>query len=358
MRTELKEENVYEEIILENILEGLILCDKDLNLKYINQEAESLIGYSENQIKKISFENLFGKDIFSEILSSIKNQTPKVLRDIILKDKFSNQVNITIFINPVISSQSTQTNKEYILIQLFNLEGTNVLNKKNKFEDEEKIMSQLFHGLAHEIKNPLSGIKGAAQLINSNIADKDEIIECSQIIESETERLSKLVNTFKYLQPSNKESFEVVNINNIISDCIKICNMDKKNQGINISYEATTESCNVKGSSELLKIVFINLIKNAYDSIKKKGNIWVRTKLNKKYKLNKKNFLVIEVIDNGIGIKESNLKDLFKPFFSTKKDGQGIGLFVSQKIINKFDGYIEATSNDGKTVFTIYLPES
>ena len=75
-------------------------------------------------------------------------------------------------------------------------------------------------------------------------------------------------------------------------------------------------------------------------------------------KLNKKNFLVIEVIDNGIGIKESNLKDLFKPFFSTKKDGQGIGLFVSQKIINKFDGYIEATSNDGKTVFTIYLPES
>ena len=97
-----------------------------------------------------------------------------MLRDIILKDKFSNQVNITIFINPVISSQSTKSNKEYILIQLFNLEGTNVLNKKNKFEDEEKIMSQLFHGLAHEIKNPLSGIKGAAQLINSNIADKDE----------------------------------------------------------------------------------------------------------------------------------------------------------------------------------------
>ena len=132
------------------------------------------------------------------------------MRDIFLVDKFSNEINVHIFINPNILTNDKKIEFEYVLIQLFNLEGRNVLYKQNKFDDEEKIMSQLFHGLAHEIKNPLAGIKGAAQIINSDNVEKNEIIECSKIIESESERLSKLVNTFKYLQPSNKESFEII----------------------------------------------------------------------------------------------------------------------------------------------------
>ena len=176
-----------------------------------------------------------------------------------------------------------KTEFEFVLIQLFNLEGRNVLYKQNKFDDEEKIMSQLFHGLAHEIKNPLAGIKGAAQIINSTNVKKDEIIECSKIIESESERLSKLVNTFKYLQPSNKESFEIVNIGEAIKDSIKICELDNKNKSISLTFETFTESLNIKANKELLKIVFINLIKNAYDSIPNEGNITVITKINKKY---------------------------------------------------------------------------
>ena len=190
----MKNNNLFENLALENILEGLLLCDKDLNLKYINQEAQSLIGYSEKQIKKMDFKNVFGEKIFDEIILCIKNQSPKILRDIFLVDKFSNEINVHIFINPNILTNDKKIEFEYVLIQLFNLEGRNVLYKQNKFDDEEKIMSQLFHGLAHEIKNPLAGIKGAAQIINSDNVEKNEIIECSKIIESESERLSKLVN--------------------------------------------------------------------------------------------------------------------------------------------------------------------
>ena len=74
--------------------------------------------------------------------------------------------------------------------------------------------------------------------------------------------------------------------------------------------------------------------------------------------MNKKNFIIIEIIDNGKGINESDIKKLFKPFFTTKKSGQGIGLFISQKIINKFDGYIEAKCINKETIFTVYLPEN
>ena len=103
--------------------------------------------------------------------------------------------------------------------------------------------------------------------------------------ESESERLSKLVNTFKYLQPSNKESFEIIDISEVIKDSIKVCELNKKDKNISLTYETFTDSLNIKANKELLKIVFINLIKNAYDSIHIKGDITVRTKLNKKYKL-------------------------------------------------------------------------
>ena len=165
----MKNNNLFENLALENILEGLLLCDKDLNLKYINQEAQSLIGYSEKQIKKMDFKNVFGEKIFDEIIICINNQSPKILRDIFLLDKFSNEINVHIFINPNILTNDKKIEFEYVLIQLFNLEGRNVLYKQNKFDDEEKIMSQLFHGLAHEIKNPLAGIKGAAQIINLSL---------------------------------------------------------------------------------------------------------------------------------------------------------------------------------------------
>ena len=230
----MKNNNLFENLALENILEGLLLCDKDLNLKYINQEAQSLIGYSEKQIKKMDFKNVFGEKIFDEIILCIKNQSPKILRDIFLVDKFSNEINVHIFINPNILTNDKKIEFEYVLIQLFNLEGRNVLYKQNKFDDEEKIMSQLFHGLAHEIKNPLAGIKGAAQIINSDNVEKNEIIECSKIIESESERLSKLVNTFKYLQPSNKESFEIIDISEVIKDSIKVCELNKKDKDLSL----------------------------------------------------------------------------------------------------------------------------
>ena len=102
------------------------------NLKYINQEAQSLIGYSEKQIKKMEFKNVFGQKIFDEIILCIKNQSPKILRDIFLEDKFSNEINVHIFINPTVFVSDKKTEFEFVLIQLFNLEGRNVLYKQNK----------------------------------------------------------------------------------------------------------------------------------------------------------------------------------------------------------------------------------
>ena len=126
---------------------------------------------------------------------------------------------------------------------------------------------------------------------------------------------------------------------------------------VTTSISTTNKSNNVipKNVEMIVNIRFND--KHSSSSLKKRLNK-IFKKLNKKYKLNKKNFIIIEIIDNGKGISESDIKKLFKPFFTTKKSGQGIGLFISQKIINKFDGYIEAACINKETIFTVYLPEN
>ncbi|NSW98877.1 GHKL domain-containing protein, partial [bacterium] len=222
----------------------------------------------------------------------------------------------------------------------------------------EKIMSQLFHGLAHEIKNPLSGIKGAAQLISQIKSSDKEISDCCAIIEKEASRLSSLVDTFRLLQPSDETNYEIVDINEIITSTISICLRGSGKKDIRVSFDSISDTSKVYGFKELLNIVFMNIIKNAFEAIDVKGSVKINIKHLKDYKINNKNFIVTEISDNGSGIQKESINNLFKPFFSTKKKGQGIGLFLSQKIVNKIGGFIEAESSNNQTSFKIFLPDA
>ena len=351
-------EEVGLSLIIENLKEGIVLIDKNLKVVFINYEAQSILGYSEKQIKKISIESLFDKEIYNEIVSIYNEPKTKLINDIEIKDIFENSTFLSIYINPIIDYTQKNEHVDYILIQLSDLEGISLLSKKSKLDDEEKIMSQLFHGLAHEIKNPLSGIKGAAQLINQIKSNNKEISDCCSIIEKEASRLSNLVDTFKLLQPSDETDYEIVDINEVITSSISVCLKGLNKKDIRVGFDSITDSSKVYGFKELLKIVFMNIIKNACEAIDIKGSIKIKVKHLKDYKINNKNFIVTEISDDGLGINKESINNLFKPFFSTKKKGQGIGLFLSQKIVNKIGGFIEAESSETKTSFKIYLPDA
>ena len=345
-------------LIIENLKEGIVLIDNDFKVIFINQEAQSILGYSEKQIKKISISSLFDKEIYNEITSIYNEPKTKLINDIKIKDIFGNSTFLSIYINPIINYTHKKEHVDYILIQLSDLEGISLLSKKSKLDDEEKIMSQLFHGLAHEIKNTLSGIKGAAQLISQIKSNDKEISDCCSIIDKEASRLSSLVDTFRLLQPSDETNYEVVDINEIIKSTISICFKGSSEKDIRVSFDSISDISKVYGFKELLNIVFMNIIKNAFEAIDIKGSIKINIRHLKDYKINNKNFIVTEISDDGLGIKKESINNLFKPFFSTKKKGQGIGLFLSQKIVNKIGGFIEAESSNNKTTFKIFLPDA
>ncbi|NSW99973.1 ATP-binding protein [bacterium] len=349
----------FKEIILDNIRQGLILLDNKLNFYFMNQEAENILGISEKKLSESKNAKILGKEIQNLLKDVLKNKKTRYANEVEFKKAVGKPNNASINIKPILNYEKAKPRIEFVLIQMIDLEGTQLLNKKTKFDEEEKLMSQLFYGLAHEIKNPLAGIKGAAQLIRTNPNSKDIVKECSEIIEKEAVRLSELVNTFKYLQPHSKSNFKNMNLNKIIEESLGICSNEYPKKDINIVFNYESDSSQILCDKSLLRIVLQNIIKNSYDSINKRGHIIINLKTIKDFKLDNKNLLEISIEDSGKGIPKNELGRIFQPFFSTKKNGQGIGLFLSQKIINKFGGFIEVSSTLRKgSNFKIYLPQN
>lgn len=349
----------FESIILDNLRQGILLLDNKLNFLFINQEAEEILGKSSISLKEKGALKNIDKTIIRLIKEVKKNHKTKFVNEIPIKSSLGNENISSIYLKPIFDYKRKNPYLKYILIQFTNLEGMSFLNKKSKFEDEEKLMSQLFYGLAHEIKNPLAGIKGAAQIAKNIKNDYETSQECLSIIEKETTRLHGLVDTFKYLQPHSQNTYKITRINKVVDEAIKIASKMDLKKDIKVFFNYENQSAKVLCDEGLLRIIIQNLIQNSYDSIKDKGEITITIRSKKDFKLSNKDLIQIEIKDSGKGISEKNLTMIFQPFYSTKKNGQGIGLFLSQKIANKFGGFIEVESklNIGSK-FIIYLPDN
>ena len=349
----------YEPIILDNIRQGILLLDHKLKFLFINQEAEEILGKSSRALKKNNALKNIDKEIVKLIKGVKKNHKTKFVSEIITRNSLGKENITSIYLKPIFDYKQKTPVLNFILIQFTNLEGMSFLNKKTKFEDEEKLMSQLFYGLAHEIKNPLAGIKGAAQIAKSIENENKTSVECLDIIEKETTRLHSLVDTFKHLQPHSENNYKVIKINKVIDEAITFLSKTDTKKDIKVFFNYEDDSSKVLCDEGLLRIIIQNIIQNSYDSIKNKGEISITIRSTKDFKLSNKDLIQIEIKDSGKGISKKNLNEIFQPFYTTKKNGQGIGLFLSQKIANKFGGFIEAESTLNKgSKFIIYLPDN
>ena len=252
----------YEPIILDNIRQGILLLDHKLKFLFINQEAEEILGKSSTALKK----NNALKDIDKEIVKLIKgvkkNHKTKFVSEIITRNSLGKENITSIYLKPIFDYKQKTPVLNFILIQFTNLEGMSFLNKKTKFEDEEKLMSQLFYGLAHEIKNPLAGIKGAAQIAKSIENENKTSVECLDIIEKETTRLHSLVDTFKHLQPHSENNYKVIKINKVIDEAITFLSKTDTKKDIKVFFNYEDDSSKVLCDEGLLRIIIQNIIQN------------------------------------------------------------------------------------------------
>jgi PAS domain S-box-containing protein len=216
-------------------------------------------------------------------------------------------------------------------------------------QDKLAAVGQLAAGVAHEIRNPLTSMRGYTEFLSLDETDPQRK-EFLDIILDEIERVNNIVEEFMVLAKPKAIELEEKNIIPVIKNVVSLLEFEARKRNVRLHLECQEEIIQVECDENRLKQVFLNFIKNGIEAMPSGGDLIVRTSVNNQN-------VQISIQDTGIGISEEKLKKLGEPFYTTKKNGNGLGLMVSFKIIESHNGrvYVESELNKG-TTFNILLP--
>ena len=230
---------------------------------------------------------------------------------------------------------------------------TKIIEREELLSRSEKLstVGQLAAGIAHEIRNPLTSIKGFLQIIQ---ADRSVPPTYTSIMLDELDRIESIINEFLFLaKPQQEIKFEVQPFKPILEQVIGLMQGEANLKGIEIIVELNDLALlKVRSNANHLKQVFVNIIKNAMEALQTKGKIKIIGEVNRE-----KSILTVIVIDDGPGISQERLKKLGEPFYSTKEKGTGLGLMITRKLLEDHEGELLFESEVGKgTVVYVKLP--
>ncbi|MEK5214905.1 ATP-binding protein [Psychrobacillus sp. FSL H8-0487] len=253
------------------------------------------------------------------------------------------------YVHVVISKQS---DSDLYLLEISD-ESEKIYMKKRLDQSESlRTLGQLAAGIAHEIRNPMTSLKGFTQLLTQNATDDAK--RYLTVINEEINKMEEILTQFLELSKPSKSKFTVINIEEIILEVVSFMGPQALLKSINLHVTSQTNGeCQVIGDSQLLKQVFVNAIKNGMEAMPDGGNININ--INISYKIGK--FVSISVCDEGQGIDDEHINKIFQPFFTTKSTGTGLGLSHVYKVIEEHGGNIEVSSVvEQGTTFEFVLP--
>jgi len=242
-----------------------------------------------------------------------------------------------------------------------NIENSKMFEKIRE-RDRLAVLGEMSAGLAHEIRNPLGAIKGAAQYLDPAAVGEDAS-EFLNIIIEETDRLNVVVDQFlDYARPYQAQQ-EPTDVNLVINQTVRLLAPGLQEKKVKLSVDLQADLPQVMANGQQLTQVFLNLMNNAQEAMPDGGRISIKTSLlsdgqgTLPRQLARKQAVRIQVSDTGPGIAPQVLERIFVPFFTTKARGTGLGLAISQRILEHHGGEIRIRSQPGEgSTFTIYLP--
>ncbi|WP_051591270.1 PAS domain S-box protein [Bacillus sp. UNC438CL73TsuS30] len=216
-------------------------------------------------------------------------------------------------------------------------------------QDKLAAVGQLAAGVAHEIRNPLTSMRGYAEFLQLDETDPERL-EFLNIILDEIERVNTIVEDFMVLAKPKAVELEEKNVVPVIKNVVSLLEFEARKKNVRLHFECNQEIIQIECDENRLKQVFLNFIKNGIEAMPNGGELHVKTLIHE-------NNVQISIQDTGVGIPKEKLKNLGEPFFTTKKNGNGLGLMVSFKIIESHNGkvFVESEPNKG-TTFNILLP--
>ena len=343
--------------IINSISNGVITTDLQGNISSINDSAKFILDLNTNYIHinkdiKTIIKNLNNHEKITRALNRKENllNLESILR---LKDGTKRTLNISI-------SVLNNPNKQIIgfVISIDDITEKKVLENQVIRSEQLAALGELSAGIAHEIKNPLTSIKGFSQMLPNKLDNKEFLLKFSNIIKTEVERLNKIIEgLLQFARPKGKK-FENHSINKIINTVIELMRFQLEKNDIKTIIKLLTMP-EVYCDQNQIEQVFINIILNAIHAMPGSGKLTIRNKLlvrrsteNLFYE-----YIALYITDTGTGIPKKHQDKLFNPFFTTKSGGTGLGLSISFRIVSEHKGFIEIFSKVKEgTTFVVYLP--
>ncbi|MCY7900192.1 sporulation two-component system sensor histidine kinase KinE [Bacillus inaquosorum] len=343
MEKELRESELKFRKVFNGSMDGNVLFDNQYRIIDANPLASHILGLSHEEIKQHSLLDIISSYEIENLASPARQ---------INFDEMDNEI-------PFLLSSNDNRKLEFSfkrnIIQNMNLAIFKDVTERKELEERLRksdtlhVVGELAAGIAHEIRNPMTALKGFIQLLKGSV--EGDYALYFNVITSELKRIESIITEFLILAKPQAIMYEEKHVTQIMRDTIDLLNAQANLSNVQMHLDLIGDIPPIYCEPNQLKQVFINILKNAIEVMPDGGNIFVTIRTLDQ------DHVLISLKDEGIGMTEDKLKRLGEPFYTTKERGTGLGLMVSYKIIEEHQGEIMVESEEGKgTVFHLTLP--
>ncbi|HUP91755.1 MAG TPA: nitrogen regulation protein NR(II) [Solimonas sp.] len=343
---------VKPEEVLDGMTAAVIALDERLRVAALNSAAEGLFG--------VSRKHAFGAPV-AEAIPHLAAHAPRlrraldqatgfIERELELRRAGEAPVTVDCTVTPSLVGR-----KVGLVLEVLALDRHLRISRDELLLAQHQASRELIRGLAHEIKNPLGGIRGAAQLLEREFPDSHHR-EYTRVIIKEADRLQNLVN--RMLGPNRAPLKALLNIHEVLEHVRQLVQAESP-EGVSFLRDYDPSIPEIGVDREQMIQAVLNVVRNAMQAIGGKGTLTLRSRTKRQFTLGgTRHRLVIQldIEDNGPGIAPAMLERIFYPMVTTRPEGTGLGLPIAQYLIHSHGGLIECRSRPGCTVFSMYLP--
>ncbi len=360
----LREEKKFSESIIQGLHHGLLVVDLDGRVRKSNSVAQSIFKPVTEQLDGQYLRDILGAEAVEQLLATSLVRSNQFDREFSFATSTDEKKTIG-FSN--VSQENASGCKIGVIISLADISKLQYVRKEMEKMNRLATIAEIASAVAHEVRNPLAGIKIMAQSIEEESRDNSEQQECARRITRQVDRLNILLSDFfSYARPAEPKK-KPTSLRTILGETRPLINNRLTKNHITLHAEIDSTLPKIIADPHQLQQVFLNLFLNAIDAIKEQGRIDIKASLPSKNRLRQYNksypallencpYVVVHFTDNGTGMSPATAEQVFEPFFTTKTSGAGLGLSIVYRTLKENDAAIVLESAEGKgTTFTIFL---